>query len=403
MTNNLSQVLDQLLSETVDAAKEREASKFAFVAGARAGSIVLFGAGGLGRQTLAGLRADGVEPVAFADNNPDRWNTSIDGVPVLSPADAAERHGASSVFVVTIWGAGSTHRFEHSVAQLRDLGCACVVPVAWLAWAHPERLLPHYAMNLPSRLVEQRDAVRRAFNRLADDHSRAEFVEQVFWRLTGDPTCLSHPVVGTQYLVADVADPIVGEVVLDCGAYNGDTLASWLADRGPTFERYVAMEPDPSSYAQLDSYVTGLDPEVARRIVIAPYAAAARPGVATFSALGTVSSFLGNDGEGVTVECARIDDILTQLDDVVPTFLMMDIEGAELGALAGAARLLSEHAPVVAVSAYHRQDHLWRVLNVLAEIQPSYRFFLRAHNEEGWDLVLYAVPPHRVPACVEEA
>ena len=138
-----------------------------------------------------------------------------------------------------------------------------------------------------------------------------------------------------------------------------------------------------------------LPADVADRIVVLPYAAAAQFGTATFDAMGTVSSALGAGGAGVRVACNRIDDIVADLGGSAPTFVKMDVEGAELGALAGAAGLIEAHAPMLALSAYHRQDHLWRVLLTVAAIQPAYRFFLRPHNEEGWDLVLYAVPPGR--------
>src|SRR4051795_5037491 len=102
--------LDELLAEDVISARRREASTFDAVAGDRADRIVLFGAGGLGRRTLAGLRADGIEPVAFADNRAELWDTTIDGVPVPPPGAAAERHASSATFVVTIWGANKPHR-----------------------------------------------------------------------------------------------------------------------------------------------------------------------------------------------------------------------------------------------------------------------------------------------------
>jgi len=52
-------------------------------------------------------------------------------------------------------------------------------------------------------------------------------------------------------------------------------------------------------------------------------------------------------------------------------------------------------APIVAVCVYHRQDHLWRIPLMLRELSDEYEFFLRPHNEEGWDLVCYAVPRAR--------
>ena len=59
--------------------------------GALGEHIVLFGAGHFGRRTLAGLRHSGVEPLAFVDSNPTFWGKTVDGLTVLSPADAKRR------------------------------------------------------------------------------------------------------------------------------------------------------------------------------------------------------------------------------------------------------------------------------------------------------------------------
>ena len=47
-------------------------------------NIVLFGAGSAGRYCLKYLRSKGIEPFAFADNDPNKWNTTITGIPVMS-------------------------------------------------------------------------------------------------------------------------------------------------------------------------------------------------------------------------------------------------------------------------------------------------------------------------------
>ena len=50
---------------------------------------------------------------------------------------------------------------------------------------------------------------------------------------------------------------------------------------------------------------------------------------------------------------------------------------------------------MLAICVYHKQDHLWRIPLLLREWH-EYAFFLRPHNEEGWDLVCYAVPRARL-------
>jgi FkbM family methyltransferase len=388
--------LNELLAEGLVATRERETTAFDRSAGALGNQLVLFGAGGLGQRTLRKLRAAGVEPVAFADNNESRWGTVIDGVSVLSPQDAASQFGSSAAFVVTIWGAGSPHRLEQTMDQLSGLGCAAVVPFAWLAWRYSDQMLPYYGIDLPSHVIEQADDVRRAYALLSDDQSRREYVDQIRWRLTGDPGCLGHPVADPQYL-SSVAPLLDTDRILDCGAYDGDTLRSWLETKGE-FGRYIGLEPDPDSRHRLEQVVAGLPAHLAERVTILPYAVASEEGTATFSAWGTGASTLGTvggTGGGMTVECRQIDQLVASLGDPHPSLLKMDIEGAELDALHGAVALIHGEAPLLAICVYHRQSDLWQIPLFAAEQRSDYTFYLRPHNEEGWDLVCYGVPAAR--------
>jgi FkbM family methyltransferase len=385
--------LDQLLSESVEGARSRERSAFDAVSAPDA-PLVLFGAGGLGRRTLAGLRKIGRVPVAFVDNNRANWHTSIDGVEVLPPEEAARRYGPSATFVVTIWRAGGPHRYEHSRHQLEQLGCRHIVSFALLYWKHAEVLLPFYAQNLPHIVIEQAAAVREAFELLADDFSRREYVAQVRWRLRADFDGLSHPLAGPQYLADDIFTYRDDEVFVDCGAYDGDTIRSLLAQNA-TFDEIIALEPDPANMRTLEEYVRGLPPEAGSRIHVMPLAAAARRGTLYIEVTGTASSATSSaERPGtVAVQCVSLDEALAGRR---PTFLKMDIEGAEPDALEGARTLVTTCQPVLAICVYHQQDHLWRLPLQMHGLSADYVFFLRPYNEEGWDLVCYGVPRDRL-------
>src|SRR5476651_2495528 len=95
--------IEELLGEPVEDARVRERGTFDQLAGDSDARLVLFGAGMRGRKICEALRRHGVVPLAFADNAADIIGNSVDGVPVLSPADAAARYGAEAVFVVTIF------------------------------------------------------------------------------------------------------------------------------------------------------------------------------------------------------------------------------------------------------------------------------------------------------------
>jgi hypothetical protein len=69
----------------------------------------------------------------------------------------------------------------------------------------------------------------------------------------------------------------------------------------------------------------------------------------------------------------------------------MDIEGAELDALAGARALLARQRPRLAISVYHRPEHLWEIPRAILAAQPGYRLFFGHHMPVKWESVIYAV------------
>jgi FkbM family methyltransferase len=392
--NDMNEALEDLLAESVGAAIEREQTEFDRLAGLFSGSIVLFGAAKMGRKALAGLRKAGIEPLAFSDNNPGAWGQSIDGLAVLSPSDAARRYGGSAVFVIAIWGRGSVDPMRGREKKLRELGCARVTSFGPLFWKYPEVFLPDIpALDLPHRVHEQAAAVRQGFAALAENRSRNEFLAQLRWRLLFDFDALPDPVSEPIYFPGDIVDVRGDEVYVDCGAFDGDTILEFLKRCNNQCRRVIAFEPDSISLERLRKRVVALPDHVRSRIRIVPAATGCRRGTIRFSAAGMLHSAVGA-GE-TEVSCVRLDDALA---GDAPTYLKMDIEASELDALQGASGLIGAHAPVLAVCAYHTQDHLWRIPATIRSLNPDYRIFLRPHTRLVEDLVCYAVPPHRLMA-----
>ena len=73
----------------------------------------------------------------------------------------------------------------------------------------------------------------------------------------------------------------------------------------------------------------------------------------------------------------------------------MDIEGAEMDALQGGRHAIATDKPLLAVCVYHTQDDLWKIPLFVRDLLPDHRLYLRCHEGDGWQTVLYAVPPHR--------
>jgi FkbM family methyltransferase len=388
--------LEKLLAEGVAGATMRQQATFDRIAAPCGDALVLFGAGKLGRKMLTGLRRQHTEPLAFTDNNSAIWNTMVDGVPVLAPPEAAQKYGKSAAFVITIWGASPTERMTTREQQLRELGCVKVINFIPLFWKFPAESLPHCMIDEPRKVQEQADLVRRACALWADDASRCEYLAQLRWRLYADFDGLSDPAPHAEYFPSDLVAVQPDEVFVDCGAYNGDTIESFLRQSGSCFREIVAFEPDPANYLKLQANVSRLPTGVRGRIVTHRAALGPRNGRVPFLATGTEGSAVGS-GE-LEVDSVALDETL---ENKHPTYIKMDVEGAELDALAGARRLIEMHMPVLAICCYHLQDHLWRIPILIHDMNPNYWLFLRPHVVDGWDLVCYAIPKQRLTPAGE--
>lgn len=345
---------------------------------------VLFGAGRLGQFTLDGLRRAGIEPVAFADNNPNLWNTTVNGVNVLSPQEAVNRFMASALFVVTVYTSQPVWQ------QLTGLG---VQPISFAALArhYPDGLTPHGGVELPHKVFEQASDVRRAFAVWADDISRREYLGQLSWQATLDLAELpAHLPPNQIYFPNELVVPLADEVFVDCGAFDGDTLQDFINRRGGAFARIVAIEPDPENWEALAARVAALPGETRDRIHLVRSAVGSKRETVTFNATGTAGSSIGEGS--YQVNCAPLDELLEGLQ---PTYLKMDIEGAEPDALLGARQIIEKNTVVLAICLYHAQEHLWQIPLLIQSICDNYDFFLRRYSDECWELVCYAVPKTR--------
>jgi len=381
--------LDRILSEPVALVRERERTAFDRELAECGGRVVLFGAGNLGRKALDCLRSAGVEPLAFADNGQSRWGTEVEGVPVMSPKNAAEQYGESALFIVTIWSLG--HFYPETRAKLEELGCTRVTSTAALRWKFAERMLPDFCQDLPHKLYEQRAEVLRAAELWGDELSRREYLNHVRWRALGDLGALGKPVEEESYFLDSLYQIKDGEVFVDCGAYTGDT-AEQVVKRNPRFGKIVAIEADPANFQRMKEWMGTLDTRVAAKIEALKIAVGAERGELRFQTGGGEGSKLATDGD-VVVECVPIDELTV---DAPPTFIKMDIEGAEMDALAGARRVIQEHRPILSICVYHKQADLWRIPLLIHSLAEDYRFYLRAHDVDGWQLVCYAVPEERL-------
>lgn len=347
--------------------------------------MVLYGAGETALTVTRGLARKGVCVVALADTRAERWGSRLGGVDVLSPEEAVRRHGAEGVIVLTF--RASDAEWEATISGLEAMGARRVVSVMHLLEKWPE--LNGWPVLSGTDWCDRGAEVRRVFGGLADRRSRTELLGHLRWRAHHDRRALPTGDVGDQYFAPDLVRLRPDESLVDGGAFDGDSLRSFLARAGGDFSRIDAFEPDPTTFARLEGYAGSLSGR--ERIRLHRAAISDRSGTLEFSGDGSHSA-RAETGSESSAPCVALDEACA---DTTPTFLKLDLEGAEQAALDGARGLLGRTRPIVTIAVYHRPADLLEIPLRLMSTLDRYRFHLRTHNRFGFDVVLYAIPEER--------
>ncbi|MDE5833357.1 MAG: FkbM family methyltransferase [Desulfovibrio sp.] len=178
-----------------------------------------------------------------------------------------------------------------------------------------------------------------------------------------------------------------GDVVIDAGAYAGDSALYFAQKTGKTGKVY-AFEPIPENLQALSETIRLNKAEGA--ICPAPFALSDGKRILSFSNQHYLSSPLedGNASGGSTCEVKTIDLDTWALENGVDTidFLKCDIEGAEMDFLKGAKGIIIKHAPKCGLAVYHKLDDILDIPARLLEYRPDYKFYFRMEA----DPVLFA-------------
>lgn len=227
-----------------------------------------------------------------------------------------------------------------------------------------------------------RAAFERTYDMLGDAMSKDAFVDFLNIKISGIPIMTG---IATPQYFCDIVPLRHDEVFIDCGAYDGDTLFSFLEKTQGSYEGIYAFEPDAGNYQKLAQNMEARDVHDMRLIRKGVWE---KSDVLHFSSPVSTASRISHDG-GLEVEVDSIDNVVA---GGKATFIKMDIEGAELSALKGARHLIAREKPKLAVCVYHKAHDLISIPLFLSGLVPEYRFYLRRHSCFSLETVLYAIP-----------
>jgi FkbM family methyltransferase len=340
--------------------------------------LLVYGAGGKGRRTIDFLASQGLDVEAVLDVSATPGQT-CEGRPVHAPASWVHSHVAHKYDAVV-----AIHNPQADIAtliaQLRGFGFRRVVAPVELHQIFGESLARDYFLAPAEFYRDKLDDIARARDLLCDATSGVWYERALEFRIGGDYAVLPSPSPGDQYRPRDVprwTDPMR---LVDCGAYDGDTLRH-LAAGGYRIEALAAFEADLANFRCLQDEETL--PQESR---LFPCAVGERAQTVRFAS-GTGASSRVDPGGDTFVSCVRLDQTIP---DFRPTLIKMDVEGGESGALAGGTQLVARDRPGLAISAYHHPADLWSIALLIDSWKLGYRLYLRGHAHSTFDLVLYA-------------
>ena len=247
----------------------------------------------------------------------------------------------------------------------------------------------------------------------ADDISRDVFDSVLWYKLSGSPKHLFDCVSPKEEALALLYPkaPAEPQSYVDLGAYRGDTVHEFLSlmtsfpdsQVSPDAPYVTALEPDPKTFRKLKE-AFGSRPHTRLLNGAAGESSGEEPMVFGRGRGSHVGSSQIPDSQGShigqtadpsapgvkVVPVYSLDDLDWPLP---PSYIKIDVEGAEKEALLGVRRLIQNCHPRLNLALYHRSEDLFVLPLLIHEMAPELKLYLRRHDcFPCWDLNLYAVP-----------
>ena len=218
------------------------------------------------------------------------------------------------------------------------------------------------------------------YNALADDESRRVYLDVLNFKVSGKIEYLLDSFCDKSEVYSDILRLGKSEKIIDLGAYDGDTIREFLDATGGEYDYITALEPDEKNFKKLLK-----NTEEMLNISCLNMGAWDKKDTLIFSKKAGRNSKLSADGTGV--EVIDIDSL-----EIAPTFIKMDIEGAELKALCGAEKTIKKYSPKLYVCAYHRNEDLFSLPLKIRELNKNYKIYFR-HSKyiPAWESNFYCV------------
>lgn len=234
---------------------------------------------------------------------------------------------------------------------------------------------------------EVKGRLENVMSYLADEKSCKVLLACIDYRTKRTPIPSELFSENDQYFVSELIHLKDGEIFVDGGAYTGDTIQQLLDEakkQKVNIGKIYAFEPEENNYSLLSKFYGKRS-----NIKLIQQGLSDKNEVLLFNASG-VTARIVDDEENATDKIKVMNlDSFEECKDV--SFIKMDIEGAEWDALRGARELIVRNKPKLAICLYHSDRDMIRLIELVHELVPEYKLYVRHHSKSNVETVLYAV------------
>lgn len=187
------------------------------------------------------------------------------------------------------------------------------------------------------------------------------------------------------------------EVLMDVGAFNGDTIEKFINTINQKFSYIFALEMSKKNFKELKNQINTKFDDVKSKIEIINCGAWDER---TTTMCGDEKEHSGiscsiNKGKGTFLSSEETEEVqLDRIDNILKdrrvSFIKMDIEGAEEKAIKGAEECISKNLPKMAICIYHNLSDYWEVPLAIKSINSNYNIAVRHHSNDNGGTVCYA-------------
>lgn len=338
------------------------------------GEAVIFGAGDCGHRIYDLLRGYHIQVSCFCDNGMGGCIDEKTGLKIIRPAEVQDTVAHPEILICV---------------EDRNIQQEIVRQLSLLGFENPQMHImnEYFYLQAIEYLDVHLDEYRKAYQFMEDEFSRQTYLEKmkkVF--LLSDISQIVRPCEEEYF---DEKVPLTeDEVFVDCGGFDGDSALHFIKQCGGRYRDVIIFEPEFSKREVIEKNMGN------NRYQLFQLGVWSKSTKLYFNAMGTVSSRISDRRGEYMIETVALDEVVY---DKEPTYIKMDVEGAEQEALKGCRKIIQTYKPKLAICIYHRPDDLYKIPIMIKEMNPEYKLYVRQYANAWYDTVLYAVPFSHAP------